>query len=247
MKRNLLLLITLIILFLKSFPTTAQILKPSKENIFYPEIGIESEGELGSTLVNKTIQEVYDGIHLNKKLEKSTFGAFVSIEPTDLYLVQKSAKWNYYVCVDKCYIQQDKLVKSFVQNLYSVLMISPDLKYYKIVPSLEPVNLTTELTDPALIRATKSKDLIDLKPKKVVLNKELSFKQEFIYNGKVGNSIKFIYREFSDDFARPSFTQDIQYDLNESSVVGFKGLKIDVLSASNTLIKYKVLSYFNSK
>ncbi|MCP9765762.1 hypothetical protein [Lacihabitans soyangensis] len=222
----------------------AQILKPSKEMIFFPEIGSESEGEIGSTLVDKTIQEVYDGIHLNKSLEKSTFGAFVSIEPTDLYLVQKSAKWNYYVCVDKCYVQQDKLVKSYVQNLYSILMISPDLKYYKIVPSLVPVDLNIELTDPALIRATKSKELIDIKQKKVVLNKELSFKQEFIYNGKVGNSIKFIYREFSNDLARPSFTQDIQYDLNESTLVGFKGLKIEILSATNTLIKYKVLSHF---
>lgn len=76
------------------------------------------------------------------------------------------------------------------------------------------------------------------------MNKELSFKQEFIYNGKVGNSIKFIYREFSNDLARPSFTQDIQYDLNESTLVGFKGLKIEILSATNTLIKYKVLSHF---
>jgi hypothetical protein len=247
MKKNLLFATTLTVLLLNSFLISAQILKPLKENIFYPEIGIGSEGELGSSLVNKTIQEVYDGIHLNKSLEKSTFGALISIEPTDLYLVQKSAKWNYYVCVDKCCVQQDKLVKSFVQNLYSILMISPDLKYYKIVPSLVPLNLNTELTDPALIRATKSKDLIDIKPKKVVLNKELSFKQEFIYNGKVGNSIKFIYREFSDDFARPSFTQEVQYDLNESSVVGFKGLKIEVLSATNTLIKYKVISYFSDK
>jgi hypothetical protein len=28
---------------------------------------------------------------------------------------------------------------------------------------------------------------------------ENSFKQEFIYNGKIGNQAKFIYREFEDD------------------------------------------------
>ena len=244
MKRNLLLVLTSIVLLLNSFPISAQILKPSKENIFYPEIGGESEGELGSTLVNKTIQEVYDGIHLNKTIEKNIFGGVVTIFPTDLYLVQKSDKWNFYVCVEKCYTMQDKMIKSNVQNAYSIVMISPDLKNYKIVPSFEPVNLSNALTDPALIRANKVKDELDITTKKVVLNKDLSFKQEFIYNGKVGNSIKFVYREFSNDFARPSFTQDIQYDLSESTLVGFKGLKIEILSATNTLIKYKVISHF---
>lgn len=71
------------------------------------------------------------------------------------------------------------------------------------------------------------------------------FKQEFIFNGKVGNNLKFIYREYINDMARPAFNQDLQYDLEESTTVGFKGLRLEVLDASNTSITYKLLSSFN--
>lgn len=72
-----------------------------------------------------------------------------------------------------------------------------------------------------------------------------SFKRQFIFNGKVGNSLKFTYREFLNDFARPAFNQDLQYDLTESNVIGFRGLRIEVLKANNTTIEYKVLNLFN--
>ena len=71
------------------------------------------------------------------------------------------------------------------------------------------------------------------------------FKQEFIFNGKVGSSLKFIYREYINDMARPAFNQDLQYDLNESNVIGFKGLRIEVIKATNTNIQYKILTSFN--
>ena len=71
------------------------------------------------------------------------------------------------------------------------------------------------------------------------------FKQEFIFNGKVGSSLKFIYREYINDMARPAFNQELQYDLNESNTVGFKGLRMEIVNATNTSIEYKVLSSFN--
>lgn len=71
------------------------------------------------------------------------------------------------------------------------------------------------------------------------------YKQEFIYNGKVGTNLKFVYREYINDMARPAFNQDLQYDLNESNVVGFKGLRLEIINASNTNIEYKILSSFN--
>lgn len=71
-----------------------------------------------------------------------------------------------------------------------------------------------------------------------------SFKQEFIYNGRYQDNLKFIYREFSKDLARPAFTQEVQYDIANESVVGFKNLLIEVVEASNTKIRYKVLQTF---
>ncbi len=70
------------------------------------------------------------------------------------------------------------------------------------------------------------------------------FKHQFIFNGKSNNTLKFTYREFVDDMARPAFFQDLQYDLNESNIIGFKGLRVEVIKASNTNIEYKILSPF---
>jgi hypothetical protein len=71
------------------------------------------------------------------------------------------------------------------------------------------------------------------------------FKQELVYNGKSGNTIKVIYREYNNNMARPAFTQNLNYDLEEGDIISFKGCKIKVLNAKNTGIEFKILSTFN--
>ena len=43
---------------------------------------------------------------------------------------------------------------------------------------------------------------------------------------------------------RPAFAQEVQYDLGEDSVIGFKGVRIEVVEATNRLLTYKVLTSF---
>ena len=69
-------------------------------------------------------------------------------------------------------------------------------------------------------------------------------KSELIYNGRVGDGLRFIYREFYEDMARPSFTQEIQYDLAISQTIGFKSAELEILEATNTRISYRVLNHF---
>lgn len=82
-----------------------------------------------------------------------------------------------------------------------------------------------------------------IKTKKTIERKE-NFIQEFIYNGRVGDSLKFIYLEFSDNLARPAFTQEVQYDLSSSHTIGFRNLRIEILEASNTEITYILINNF---
>ncbi|MCL4484062.1 MAG: hypothetical protein M1445_15880 [Bacteroidetes bacterium] len=70
------------------------------------------------------------------------------------------------------------------------------------------------------------------------------YRQEFIYSGKVGNIVKFEYREFIGDMARPSFFQNLEYDISENEIVGFKGLRLKILKTSNISISYEVLESF---
>lgn len=71
-----------------------------------------------------------------------------------------------------------------------------------------------------------------------------NFQRTFYYKGKSGNEIYFDYKEFVNDMARPAFTQELIFDLNESDIVGFRGMRLQVLSATNTQIKYRVLQNF---
>lgn len=72
-----------------------------------------------------------------------------------------------------------------------------------------------------------------------------SFQQTLIYSGKVGNKINIGYREFSSNMARPAFNNDVEYDLNESKQIGYKGALLEVIDANNQNITYKVLRNFN--
>ena len=76
---------------------------------------------------------------------------------------------------------------------------------------------------------------------------EDSFKYQVLYQGRIGNKIKISFREFKDDMARLAFTQDIEYELdkNGETIVGFKGLRIKVIKATNINITYSVIQDYN--
>ncbi|MEI6305791.1 MAG: hypothetical protein WCP33_03120 [Deltaproteobacteria bacterium] len=69
-----------------------------------------------------------------------------------------------------------------------------------------------------------------------------SMKKELVYNGKSKDTIKIMYREFYDNFAKQAFYQDLNYDMSESKLIGFKGIKIEILEATNSYIKYKIMN-----
>ncbi|MBY8962343.1 hypothetical protein KJK34_06235 [Flavobacterium sp. D11R37] len=71
------------------------------------------------------------------------------------------------------------------------------------------------------------------------------FRNEIVYSGKSGNTIKFMYREYIDDLARPSFYQELQYDLTENNIIGFRGSRIEILKVTNTQIEYRIIKHFN--
>ncbi|MCU7370696.1 hypothetical protein PEC18_07335 [Paucibacter sp. O1-1] len=74
-----------------------------------------------------------------------------------------------------------------------------------------------------------------------------SFQQSLIYSGKVGNRVKIGYREFSGNQARPAFNNEAEYDLSEAKVIGYKGARLEILEATNELIRFKLLANFNTK
>lgn len=72
------------------------------------------------------------------------------------------------------------------------------------------------------------------------------FQQTLIYSGRIGNKVNIAYREFSNSAARPAFNNDVEYDLSESKTIGYKGAEIEIIEATNRMIKYKVNRNFNA-
>jgi hypothetical protein len=67
-----------------------------------------------------------------------------------------------------------------------------------------------------------------------------AFRAQLIYSGLDGNTIRATYREFSGDFIRSSFSQELQYNLAQDSTIAYKTIKIDVLQATNSQLRYRV-------
>lgn len=89
-------------------------------------------------------------------------------------------------------------------------------------------------------------DDVQVARSKKAIATEDTFQQTLLYNGKVGNKVNIGYREFSGSLARPAFNNSVEYDLSESSVIGYKGAQLEILEATNQHIKYKVLRNFNA-
>ena len=85
-----------------------------------------------------------------------------------------------------------------------------------------------------------------LKHTEILAPNKPSFSQELIYNGRLKDGVKFLYREFSQDMLRAAFSQELQYDLTKSRTVGFKGVRIEIIEATNTDITYIVKKGFPS-
>lgn len=68
------------------------------------------------------------------------------------------------------------------------------------------------------------------------------YKCELVYQGYAQGVLRFAYREYVNDMARPAFSQDLTYERNasEPTVIGFKGLRMRVLDANNTSITYVI-------
>lgn len=80
-----------------------------------------------------------------------------------------------------------------------------------------------------------------LAPGKFIEEGEDAFRAEMIYSGMSGQTIRTVYREYSGDFIRPAFTQELQYDLSQDSTIAYKSIEIEVLEASNSQLRYRVI------
>jgi hypothetical protein len=71
-----------------------------------------------------------------------------------------------------------------------------------------------------------------------------SFQQTIEYAGRSGDILQFTYSEFADGFARQAFSREFQVDLAQGNLAAYKGAVIEIESATNASITYKVVRNF---
>lgn len=72
-------------------------------------------------------------------------------------------------------------------------------------------------------------------------------KEELVYAGKSGSTIKIDYRQYygSDAgwYIKDGFTQHLEYDLSSSDLIAYKSYQIKVLTSNSSEIKFIVLKH----
>lgn len=198
-----------------------------------PSLNTESTVELGDTLLEKEKAFVYEGLELRERITDNGIAREYIVEPGRMPLVRRDPdgtavyepQGSSYYIIDKTFGR-----KALPKNGYLVRRPNGTLElqgYYDLTGAgrISPVNP----------QHTVGKQIDVGRP---------SFRQELIYGGRVGDQIKVTYREYSGDFARAAFSQEVQYDLTTDKLIGFKGVRVEILSATNTKLVYKVLRSF---
>ena len=213
----------------------------------YPEIGKETSGSIGSSLILKSRVMAFQGFDL---LESTTvkgqglnMGGSFEFSPSEFVAVKEDEKYIYYESADIDAVKSFSLgmrtdavnvlgdgSKDRVQSLNK-----PGIRISRETGTMEAYVLTGRS-----IYRVKLPDNLRIEKKMVTHLDSPGFQRELLYNGKAGTTIKVLYREFKNDMARPAFTQELTYDLAESDLIGFQEVRIRVSKATNTSITYTV-------
>ena len=229
MFKNIQYLIFIVVISISGCSTAKNIIPFQLTYINKPNIGDEHTSELGETLVQKGKLYRYDGFQLENTVTGGG-GMFKTLTLRAGTLLRESMfdDERIYYTTDKLEIYDSMLGTKMAFGGLSISKTDKkDILFYS--------SFFKDFAPEPLPNLTKAIITDFEKP---------NYRQELIYNGRSGDAIKILYREYAGDMLRAPFSQDVQYDLREGKAIGFKGARIEVIDASNVKIKYRVLSSF---
>ena len=198
--------------------------QPKPTTIYIPELNKTSTVEVG--------QNMYEKVHA-------------------IYECRKSVKFSEEVASK--YNNRDNCFKKLKNNECDMFIRLSGGKFYKNLIDKNCDGKFTnrvkrQLFDKTVLEKPIKYQIVNAKPSKIVND---SFKYVVLYQGKVGNKLNISFQSFvsihGEFIIRDAFTQNIQYELdkNGEALIGFKGLRIKVLKATNLDITYKVISDYD--
>jgi len=225
--------IGLIIMSLVSCATYVKPKRVQNIKVITPNIDVEATASLGQAIINSGYGHRAKVLRVNSTISKKDITGGSLFVTKGLYeLIHSDGEFEYYNPINSNQI--------YFQNVYGnvvgsyVCQIRLSSSYEISVIDKSGFKMKGNFTD----------DLDYTLNESMFIEQDDSFQQTLIYLGKENNILKFSYREFSDNRIRDSFTTEISYDLSESKIIGFKDFKAEIIEASNTLLKYRIISSF---
>jgi hypothetical protein len=226
--------VALLLLAACSATQLASIPLAATEVVQEPPIGELRTSEVGDTLVKTAKLTQSPAIRVRRDIVANGTGMTVGNSAT---IKAGTLVPRYKDPTSTCYMALDPVqVRNFLATTYAeggVCVDAANPAITRVILVIQGINVFYAPTAPIAYEKTMYVD-----------RTEPGFFQELVYNGKTGEIARFKYREFMNDIARPAFDQDVQYDLRDGNIVGFKGARIEVIEATNISIKYKVLAHF---
>lgn len=218
-------------------------------------IGSEQEISVGDILVStETIVDISDALWVDTYKPNTNFALFFPNgeiqfnKDESYYSIYKSNGFNL---VQARIIPNDDAAKwmTYLRVDSNGNINGNSLFYSKstIYPEMEFVGSENELED----HPNFNFDKIEGRPKFSYIGKTIKAKDgghidrlrvDLIYTGKSKNTIKLLHREYYAERIRDAFTNELSYDLDESNVIRYKNIRIQIIDSTNENIKYKVIS-----
>ena len=225
MKQNLLALPLLIVL--AGCVTVKDNYHPKRTETSEPPLNTVTTAYVGGNMLRKSEYSEHDALYLGKKIEIGSIENYIFVPG---YYLKKGEDAGSEFYVPSGGSDSGRVIVGPLADPFQAIRIDKKSGKFCCVSTKNTEVCTNEATYEKKTRRTASSD---------------SFQQTLIYSGKSGDIINVGYREFSHDLARPTFNNEVEYDLSESRIIGYKGARLEIIEATNESIKYKVIQNFN--
>ena len=189
------------------------------KNISFPEIGAIATASIGDDLLSKGRLMMEEILTVHSSID----GAAYNIPAKDYAQIGFDTEQNFYE------------IMGVTQNVFADPAQAIAIKI--IEPEIPEICVISIVGTGACYEADYS-----LRSQRSI--KGNSFQQTLIYSGRIGNRVNVGYREFSNDWSRLPFSNEVEYDLSVSKTISYKGAQIEIIKADNNSITYRVISNF---
>ena len=197
---------------------------PKIENYSEPAVGSVNTASVGDSLIKQGVSQVVEGLKVTAPA-KVSWG--YTITPGLLKKVGEDNIADFYYPTGG--VDSANVDKAVLADMWQGIMVKKTDRALCVI---------------TIFGVTSCETNMPIEKTKLNISGDSSFQQALLYNGRVGDKINIGYREFSSNMARPAFNNDVEYDLSESKLIGYKGAQFEVIEASNQSIKYRLISNF---